>query len=163
MNHRTAAIVLGVVCMSLVLGFTARAQEIETLKGLATVRAVFDVRSSTPQSAARQLTLIHQTIEDLASMGKTADFKVVFSGPAVKFLSSTPEGFTEEDRKVIGQVSSAVSILSKDGVGLEICRVAMGFAKVDPATVLPEIKAIQNGWYSLIGYQAQGYSLVAGY
>jgi hypothetical protein len=35
--------------------------------------------------------------------------------------------------------------------------------KVDPATILPEIKHEENGVISLIGYQAKGFSLVPVY
>jgi uncharacterized protein len=31
---------------------------------------------------------------------------------------------------------------------------------VDPATILPEVDPVGNGFISVVGYQAQGYSLV---
>jgi len=41
--------------------------------------------------------------------------------------------------------------------------VAAKVFNVDPVSVLPEIKRVGNGWISMIGYQAQGYSLVPVY
>jgi len=34
---------------------------------------------------------------------------------------------------------------------------------VDPATILPEIKQVDNGWISLIGYQVKGCAFVPAY
>ena len=51
----------------------------------------------------------------------------------------------------------------KSGIRLEICLVAAQVFGVDPGSVLPEIKQVGNGWISLIGYQARGYSLVPAY
>ena len=53
--------------------------------------------------------------------------------------------------------------MSKDGVKLEICLFAAEVFGVDPASVLPEIKRVGNGWISLIGYQSKGYALVPAY
>jgi intracellular sulfur oxidation DsrE/DsrF family protein len=53
--------------------------------------------------------------------------------------------------------------MSKNGIKLEICLIAAKVFNVDPASVLPEIKRVGNGWISMIGYQAQGYSLVPVY
>jgi uncharacterized protein len=32
---------------------------------------------------------------------------------------------------------------------------------IDPDSILPEINQVGNGWISVIGYQQQGYALVA--
>jgi intracellular sulfur oxidation DsrE/DsrF family protein len=31
---------------------------------------------------------------------------------------------------------------------------------VDPATIMPEVEIVGNGFISVVGYQSQGYSLV---
>ena len=84
-------------------------------------------------------------------------------GPAVKLISRNREGFAAEDQKDLDAIAEGVSVLSKDGMGLDVCLIAASVFKVDPASVLPEIKATKNGWFSLISYQSQGYSLVTVY
>jgi intracellular sulfur oxidation DsrE/DsrF family protein len=53
--------------------------------------------------------------------------------------------------------------MAKDRIKLEICDFASKVFGVDPASILPEIKHVPNGWVSVIGYQARGYSLVPVY
>jgi hypothetical protein len=46
---------------------------------------------------------------------------------------------------------------------LEICLVAAQVFGVDPASILPGIKHVPNGWISLIGYEVKDNSLVPAY
>ena len=50
--------------------------------------------------------------------------------------------------------------MTKDGIKFESCLIAAKLLGVEPSSILPEIKQVGNGWISLIGYQARGYSLV---
>ena len=50
--------------------------------------------------------------------------------------------------------------MAKDGVSFEACLVAAKAFGIEPSSILPEIKQVGNGWISLIGYEAKGYSLV---
>lgn len=140
-------------------------EEYEALKGLKSVKAVFDVRIGSPKSGAAHLKLIHQTYKDnaITAVTKKPDFVVVFIGPSVKLISKNREGFSPEDQKILDEIAGTISEMSKDGIRLEICLVAAKVFGVDPASVLPEIKHGANGWISVIGYQAQGYSLVPAY
>lgn len=144
---------------------SAFAEEYEALKGLKSVKAVFDVRMSDPKSTALHLSLIHQTYKDKEIMGVTKKpvFAVVFIGPSVKLVSKNREGFKAEDQKYLDEIAATVLAMSKDGIKLELCGTAARLMNVDPATVLPEIKVVGNGWISEIGYQSQGYSLVPVY
>jgi len=96
-------------------------------------------------------------------MKKNPVFVLVFIGPSVKLISKNREGFSPEDQKSLDEIANTISAMSKDGINLEICLAAAKFFNVDPASVLPEIKRVGNGWISMIGYQAQGYSLVPVY
>jgi uncharacterized protein len=90
-------------------------------------------------------------------------FVVVFSGLSVKLISKNRKGYSPEDQESLNEIANTISAMSKDGIKLEICLIAAKVFQVDPASVLPEIKKVGNGWISLIGYQAQGYSLVPVY
>lgn len=138
-------------------------EEYEGLKGVKSARAIFDERESNPKTAAIHLKLIHQTYKDFVKMKKDPAFVVVFIGPSVKLISKNREGFSPEDQKSLDEIANTISAMSKDGIKTEICLVAASVFNVDPATVLPEIKRVGNGWISMIVRQSQGYSLVPVY
>lgn len=162
---KTVRSALGLLATMLLLaGSTlSTAQVKDNLEGITSAKAVFDVRVGNPKAAAIHLNLIHETYRDLAAAGKEPDVRVVFSGPIVKLLSNDTGGFAEEDKTHIEAVANAVKALAKDGIGMEICLVAVNFFGVDPASVLPGIDHVKNGWISIIGYHSQGYALVPTY
>jgi len=153
------------ICLLLVAVANGFGKEYEALKGLKSVKAVFDVRAGNPKSAALSLKVIHQTYQDknITAVTKNPAFAVVFIGPSVKLISKNREGFSPEEQNILDEIASTISQMSKEGIKLEICLIAAQVFGVDPASVLPEIKHVGNGWVSLIGYQAKGYSLVPAY
>ena len=140
-------------------------EEYEALQGLKSIKAVFDVRTGNPQSALSLLKLIHDTFKDKdirADMKKPA-FEVVFLGPSVKLVSKNIESFSADEKKFLAEISHTITAMSKEGIRFEICMVAAKVFGVEASSILPEIKQVHNGWISLIGYQAKGYSLVPVY
>jgi intracellular sulfur oxidation DsrE/DsrF family protein len=166
---REARIMANSLILLLILSLIAAAagfcQEYESLKGLESVKAVFDVRIGNPKSAALHLKLIQETFKDKTIMSITQRpvFAVVFIGPSVKLISKKRDSFSPEDQKSLDEIAGTVSAMVKSGMRLEICLIAAHVFGVDPASVLPGIKHVPNGWVSLIGYQAKGYSLVPAY
>jgi intracellular sulfur oxidation DsrE/DsrF family protein len=142
---------------------TVSAEEYEAMKGIKSAKAVFDERESNPKSAALHLTVIHQTYKELVAMKKNPVFVLLFIGPSVKLISKNRAGFSPEDQKSLDEIANTISAMSKDGINLEFCHLAAKVFNVEPASVLPEIKGVGNGWISILGYQAQGYSLVPVY
>ncbi|MEW6312677.1 MAG: DsrE family protein [Pseudomonadota bacterium] len=153
------------ICLTLFfLQFTVtQAAEYESMVGVKSAKAIFDVRVGQSQSAALHLKLIHQTYKDLMAAKKRPVFALVFIGPSVKLISKNRSGFTPEDQKSLDEIAGTVSAMVRDGMKLEVCGVALKVFNVDPASVLPEIKKVENGFISEIGYQAQGYALVPAY
>ena len=139
------------------------AAEDEALKDISSAKAIFDVRIGQPMSALTHLKLIHQTHRDLLADKKDPRFIVEFIGPSVKLITTNRKGFTPEDTKALDDIAATISAMAKDGIKMEICVFAAKIYNVDPASVLPEIQKVPNGWTSLIGYQAKGYSLVPAY
>ena len=84
------------ICLSFVVVANGFCEEYEALKGLRSVKAVFDVRIGNPKSAALNLQLIHNTFKDKAitSITKEPVFVVVFIGPSVKLISKNRDGFS---------------------------------------------------------------------
>ena len=137
-------------------------EEYSTLKGMKSVKAVFDFELGNPQSALLNLQVIHQTFNDknIWIGKKKPSIVVVFIGPSVKLASKNRGGFTADDQKILDEYASTVSAMAKDGVKFEICLIAVKVLGVEPSSILPEIKQVGNGWISLIGHEAKGYSLV---
>ena len=136
-NTSLFAVLLVVSVMVFSAFSTASAAGYDMLQGLKSFSAVVDMRSAKPQSLAMQLGLIHAMYND-ASVRKVTekpDFVVIFIGPSVKLVSTD----------------------------IEICLVAADLLGVDRTSILPEIKHVDNGWISLVGYQHLGYGLVPVY
>ena len=142
---------------------TVSGEEYKSMKGIKSAKVVFDERESNPKNTAFHLTGVYQTYKEFAAMKKNPLFVVVFIGPSVKLISKNREGFSPEDLKSLDEIANTISVMAKDGINFEMCLVAAKFFNVDPASVLPEIKRVGNGWIPIIGYQAQGYSLVPVY
>jgi len=150
------------LCLITVTAGTIYSEEYGALKGLKSVKAVFDFELGNPQSALLHLQVIHQTFKDknIWIGKKKPNLVVVFIGPSVKLASKNRSGFSADDQKILDDYASTVSAMAKDGIQFEICLIAVKVFGVEPSSILPEIKQVGNGWISLIGYEARGYALV---
>lgn len=162
-NAKTRMLLAGLIFLFAAL--PAQAEDYDALKGLNSIKAVFDVRAGAPKSAAVFLDLILQTYRDsnIRAVTGKPDFSIVFIGPAVKLISTDTKGFPPEDQEHIANIARIVNEMAREGFKLEICIYAARLLGVEPATILPEIKQVENGWISVIGYQAKGYALVPAY
>ena len=137
-------------------------EDYSTLKGLKSVKAVFDFELGNPQMALLHLKVIDQTFKDknIRAITKKPDIVVIFIGPSVKLVSKNRAGYTVEDQKILDEYANTISEMSKEGIKFEICLVAVKVFGIEPSTILPEIKQVGNGWISLIGHESKGYALV---
>jgi len=107
------------------------------------------------------LEVIQGTYKGMKDQGVDPDFVLVFIGPSVKYLSTSPP--TEIEQAVGGvlmEIESNVEALASLGVRQEVCAVATRVFGIDNKTILPGMALVGDGFISLIGYQAQGYHLV---
>lgn len=150
------------VCLLIVTASNSLSEEYTALKGLRSVKAVFDFELGTPQSALMHLQVIRQTFKDknIWVSKKKPEVVVVFIGPSVRLVSRNRSGFSADDQKILDEYASTLSAMTKEGIRFEICLIAAKAFGVEPSSILPEIKHVGNGWIALIGYQAEGYSLV---
>jgi intracellular sulfur oxidation DsrE/DsrF family protein len=165
MKKRTKSKILTLLFLTGLLSTTAisfAGQEGDALKGLKSVKAVIDFRMGDLKATAVMLDAIHQTYKgkDIFAVTSEPEFSVVFLGPAVKLITTVRDGVSAEDEKMLDAIRDRISAMAKDGIKLEICLFAARMFGVDPATVYPDIKQVENGVISLIGYQAKGFSLV---
>ena len=107
------------------------------------------------------LDVIQGTYKGMKDQGVAPDFVLVYIGPSVKYLSTTPSPETEQEAGgVLLEIESNVEALAALGVKQEICAVATRVFGIDNDTVLADLSLVGDGFISLIGYQAQGYHLV---
>lgn len=140
----------------------ATAGDYEALQGVKSMNAVFDVRGKSPKSVLVALKLVHGMYKDKALRKADPDpnFAVIFIGPAVRLVSTSRQGFSKDDAIALDQLAQTLKAMAADGIRLEICVFAAHLLKVDPATILPEVKKVPNGWISVIAYEHKGYALV---
>lgn len=146
-------------------GSTTSAAGYDGLEGLKSFNAVVDMRSGKPKSLALQLDLIHQMYNDanVRKVTGSPNFVIVFIGPSVKLVSANTTGFSAEDKEAVTKIAETISTMAKGGIKFEICLFAADLLGVDRSSILPEIKQVDNGWISLVGYQHKGYGLVPVY
>lgn len=163
-SKRIVSIVVASIFILAVAG-PASASTHEALAGLKSVKAIFDVRAASAKSVALQLKLIHNTYKDksVRAVSKKPSFVVAFMGPSVKLISTNRQVFPVEDQKSLDEIAQTIREMSKEGIRVEVCDFAVKANGMDPVSILPEIKHVPNGWISLIGYQAKGYSIVPVY
>lgn len=151
-----ALFVLGLSAVPAVSG------EYPALEGLNGISAVFDVSLGSPAMANIVFEAVKgvYTDESTRALPEPSKIAIVFHGPAIKLISTLREGFTESDLKALDTFAATLRQMKKDGVTLEVCDYALKVMGVDPASILPEVDHVGNGFISVVGYQAKGYSLV---
>ena len=132
------------------------------LKDVKGIKAVFDVSQGSPGMSNLIFWAVKNVYDDetTKSLPEKPQVAIVFNGPAVKLISKDRSNFAEKDFGELDKFQEMIRQLKKDGVKLEVCLYAAKVVGVDPATILPEIDRVGNGFISIIGYQAQGYSVI---
>lgn len=152
--------------LAVIVLFTASAAYAEgydnALKGVKGLKAVFDYSQGSPKMSNIIFGAVKGAYEDNAttSLSKKPEFVILFQGPAVKLITTDRSNFAAKDFAELDKFHATIKQLKKAGVTFEVCLYAANVVGVDPATILPEIDHVGNGFISTIGYQAQGYSLV---
>lgn len=150
------------VGLMLVSATPSVSEEYAALQGVNRVQAVFDVTLSSAQAAPVVFWAVRNVYEEqnVRGLAEPPRIAVVFHGPAVKLISSDREGYSDEESKALDEFADMIRQMKHDGVTFEVCLYAVKVLGVDPATILPEIDQVGNGFISVVGYQAQGYAVV---
>ena len=140
----------------------AASSEYAALDGVKQVKAVFDVSLGSPKIANIVFWAVKNVYEDesVRALSKPPQVTVMFHGPAVKLISTNQKDFKDSDKEALDEFANMIRQMKKDGVKLEVCLYALKVLGVDPATIMPEVDKVGNGFISVVGYQAQGYSVV---
>lgn len=116
----------------------------KALNGLNDRKVVFDVRAKTPESTGTYPDLIHKTFSDKnirKITGKT-EIAVVSTGAAVQLLSGNTDGFYEEEFPVELPPLYRPRPRIASNWNLYVCSKP---DEVDPATILPGIRQVEDG------------------
>ena len=157
-----AALVFAAVLFVTLAPMAAAGGYDNALKGVKEVKAVFDVSQGSPKVSNIVFWAVQNVYEDATVKGLSGmpDIAIVFHGPAVKLISSDRSSFKKEDYAELDKFHETLRQMKKAGVKLEVCDYALKVMGVDPASVLPEIDHVGNGFISVIGYQNQGHAVV---
>lgn len=157
-------IVAILVVLSLTTGMNAWAGQVTdaaALKGVKQGKGVFLVSQDNPQKTALYLNIIKDTYDSMASQKVRPDFILVFVGPTVRFLTNKPDAeLSANQQEALASIAASIKELKAKGVKMEVCQIAVNFFKVPKDSLFPELKLVNNGFISLIGYQAKGFGLV---
>ncbi|HTO13083.1 MAG TPA: hypothetical protein VMQ51_16020 [Candidatus Binatia bacterium] len=159
------ALLLGaaVVLASPALGAHAWAADDSPVAGLKEAKVAFDITAGEPGRLLNILNTIDETREGFARHGVTPRFVLAFRGPATLLTQTDLSRLKPEDRETAGKIAAKLKQL-RGSAGIERmdqCSIAMRGQKVDKAQVSPDVTVVENGWITLVGYQARGYAYIA--
>jgi intracellular sulfur oxidation DsrE/DsrF family protein len=146
-----------------VMNVRARAADDNPVAGLKEAKIAFDITAGEPGRMLLILNTIDETREGLTRQGITPHFVLAFRGPASLLTQTDLSRFKPEDRETAAKVAAKLKQL-RGTAGIERidqCAIAMRGQKVDKARVNPDMTIVENGWITLIGYQAKGYAYIA--
>jgi len=140
----------------------ALSEEYNALKGVKQAKALFDVSLGSPQRALAVFWAVRNAYSDesVQALPEKPETAVVFHGPAVRLVSTSRDGYSEEEQKLLDEFAEMIREMKQDGVKLEVCLYAVKLYDLDVDSILPEVDRVGNGFISVVGYQAQGYSVV---
>ena len=132
------------------------------LKDVKGVKVIFNVSPGNPTFANTVFWAVRNVYQDeaVSTLPEKPQVAIVFHGPVVKLLSSERSGFDKKDSAEIDKFQATLRQMKKEGVKMEVCLYAAKVLGIDPATLMPEIDQVGNGFISVAGYQAQGYTVV---
>ena len=132
-----------------------------SLANLKVGKGVFLVDIGDAKKLNFYLEVIQGTYKGMKQQGVDPDFILVYIGPSVKYLSSSPSDELEQELGgLLLDIEANVDALAALGIRQEICAVATRVFGIDNDAILPGLTLVGDGFISLIGYQAQGYHLV---
>lgn len=133
------------------------------LAGLSEAKSVFLVSVNNPGRVDHVLKVIGMTEKGLRDQHVTPHLIVVFVGPDVAFLTRDRRGIGYMEQRAVAGIQKQIEQLHKIGVQFQACGIAMKGMDVTPDMLIPNVQAVGNGYISVIGYEAKGYSLVPVY
>lgn len=146
-----------------VIGAHAWAADDNPVTGLKEAKVAFDITAGEPNRMLLILNTIDETREGFVRQGITPRFVLAFRGPASLLTQTDLSRLKPEDRDMAAKVAAKLKQLrGTPGIErMDQCSIAMRGQKVDKAQVIQDVTIVENGWITLVGYQAKGYAYIA--
>ncbi len=159
---KTLTLALAVMVMVGMTG-TSHAGDDNPIAGLKDAKIAFDITAGEPGRLLNILNTIDETRESLVRQGVTPHFVLAFRGPATLLTQTDQSRIKPEDREIATKIAAKLKQLhATAGIErLDQCSIAMRGQKVERAQVNPDVAVVENGWITLVGYQAKGYAYIA--
>ena len=153
-----AFIIIG--CLTMPLAGASNLDNGAALEGLKAAKVYFDVNLKDDNLLVFRMELLDKTIKQMADDGLEVSGIIGFRGGASRFITSDDHYVLEEEINNKKKIQEWVREFSNSGLVVEQCAIAAEILDIPQEDFIPEVKVVANGYISLIGYQAQGYSVV---
>ena len=124
-------------------------------------KAVFDCTASDPLYLAGRMGLIEKTMTQIEARGDKPHFVITMHSGCVKLASENVDFLVPDDAvEMMRLAQKSLERLSRRGVEIVACSIAMEGQAIDREDVLPFIRVTENSFIETIGYQNRGYALM---
>ena len=130
------------------------------LADLKSVKIICDVNVGEPKLLLRRLELIDETYTQLIDAGIRPTVVVAFRGGASHYVTKGDAHIAADNAATKREIQGWIDQFHQNGFRMELCAIAAKTWQVDTADILPSIDVVQNGYISLVAYQARGYALL---
>lgn len=130
------------------------------LAGLSQVKIYFDVTHQDAEIVLLRMDLASRTISQFEESGIGVNAVIGFRGGASRYITSGEHYVLDEDIDTKLKIGAWVERFAKNNIVIEQCAIAADLQGIAAADFLPDVTLVKNGYISLVGYQAQGYSVV---
>jgi len=161
--NKTLSMVLTVLAAVIILRGEGGAVALNhggALSGVMTTNVFFDLNVGDPAKLHTRLQLIETTYSQLVAAGFSPRVVIGVRGMASNYFTRDAGYVPEDDSPVKKEIAAKVAKFRAMGFAIEQCRIAAGMQGIDVADFLPQVQIVDNGYISMIGYQAQGYAYV---
>jgi intracellular sulfur oxidation DsrE/DsrF family protein len=135
----------------------------ESAAGAKELKLAFDFTDGNPVVLLKKLDNVDVTRKQLIESGVTPKIVMTFRGNASYFTQASVAAVPEADRADALKVAAKLREMKRaNGVqSLEQCNLPLADRKLNPASLMQEVKLVPNGWIALGRYQQQGYAYIA--
>ncbi|NNK58612.1 MAG: DsrE family protein [Desulfofustis sp.] len=147
-------------CFTVIVAAASNHNNDSALKGIKTAQVYFDVSLKDDNLLVFRMEMLDKTIKQIEDAGLEVRTVVGFRGGASRFITKDDHYVLEEEISNKKKIQDWVKQFSERGIIIEQCSIAAGILDIPQEDFMEEIKVVGNGYISLVGYQAQGYSVV---
>lgn len=131
------------------------------LRGVTEGKVVWDISTPDPETLGVYLSVVRETYDDLVRQNVKPDMVLAIHGKPVRYVREDMSDLPLDSMPHIDRINEILDDLKgRDGVRIEVCSVANRLMGVKNAETREGLHVVGNTWVSLIGYQAQGYTLI---